>query len=76
MCVEGNIGCTGEYGGVVWTVVGVWYMDCGGCGWKDVGMVATSYAANALRCDVWVVCACIAVPIVACFICFWGKCLS
>ena len=32
-----------------------------------------SYAINALRCDVWVVCACIAVCIVACFIGFWGS---
>ncbi len=30
-----------------------------------------SYAVNALRCDVWVVCTCIAVCIVACFIGFW-----
>ena len=32
-----------------------------------------SYAANALRCDVWVVCACIAVCIVTCFIGFCGS---
>ena len=32
-----------------------------------------SYAVNALRCDVWVVCTCIAVYIVACFIGFWGS---
>ena len=30
-----------------------------------------SYAVNALRCDVWVVCTCIAVCIVACFIGFY-----
>ena len=30
-----------------------------------------SYVVNALRCDVWVVCTCIAVCIVACFIGFW-----
>ena len=32
-----------------------------------------SYVVNALRCDVWVVCTCIAVYIVACFIGFWGS---
>ena len=32
-----------------------------------------SYAINALRCDVWVVCARIAVGIVTCFIGFWGS---
>ena len=32
-----------------------------------------SYAANALCCDVWVVCACIAVCIVTCFIGFCGS---
>ena len=32
-----------------------------------------SYAVNALRCDVWVVCTCIAVCIVACFIGFRGS---
>ena len=32
MCVEGSIG--------VQLSMGV-CMDCGGCGWKDVGMVAT-----------------------------------
>ena len=32
-----------------------------------------SYVVNALRCDVWVVCTCIAVCIVACFIGFWGS---
>ena len=32
MCVEGIIGCAVEYGRG---------MDCGGCGWKDVRMVAT-----------------------------------
>ena len=34
-----------------------------------------SYAVNALRCDVWVVCTCIAerTCIVACFIGFWGS---
>ena len=31
-----------------------------------------SYAIYALRCDVWVVCARIAMCIVACFIGFWG----
>ncbi len=33
MCVEGSIGCACK----------VWGQgtDCGGCGWKDVGMVAT-----------------------------------
>ena len=31
-----------------------------------------SYAINALRCDGWVVCAHIAMCIVACFIGFWG----
>ena len=30
-------------------------------------------AVNALRCDVWVVCTCIVVCIVACFIGFWGS---
>ena len=33
------------------------------------------YAVNALRCDVWVVCACIAMCIVACFVGFWWKCI-
>ena len=32
-----------------------------------------SYAVNALHCDVWVVCACIVVCTVACFIGFWGS---
>ena len=55
-----------------------WYMDCGGCGWKDVGMVR--YGVNALRCDVWLVCACLPVGLVACFIgfggsIFWWKCI-
>ena len=31
-------------------------MICGGCGWKDVGMVRR-YTVNALHCDMWVVCA-------------------
>ena len=31
------------------------------------------YAVNASRCDVWVVCACLPVCIVACFIAFWGS---
>ena len=31
-----------------------------------------SYAINALRCDGWVVCARIAMCIVACFVGFWG----
>ena len=40
-----------------------------------------SYTINTLRCDVWVVCACIVVCIVACFIgfsgtLFWWKCIS
>ena len=43
---------------------------CDGCGWKDVGMVATWYV-NASRCDVWVVCACLPVCIVTCFVGFW-----
>ena len=33
-----------------------------------------SYVVNALHCDVWVLCACIVVCIVACFIGFLGKC--
>ncbi len=32
-----------------------------------------SYVVNALRCYVGVVCTCIAVYIVTCFICFWGS---
>ena len=32
-----------------------------------------SYVVKALHCDVWVVCACIKVCIVACFISFWGS---
>ena len=31
------------------------------------------YAVNASRCDVWVVCACLPVCIVACFVGFWGS---
>ena len=34
-----------------------------------------SYATNASCCDVWVVCACITVCIVTCFIGFWGSVL-
>ena len=30
------------------------------------------YAVNALRCDVWVVCAHLPVCLVACFVGFWG----
>ena len=30
-----------------------------------------SYAVNALRCDGWVVCACVVMCIVACFVGFW-----
>ena len=51
--------CAVEYGGVVQIVVGV----AGKCRYD-------SYAINALRCDVWVVCAHIPVCIVTCFICF------
>ncbi len=67
MCVEGSIGCAVQYGGkvrIVVDVVGKMYShltyiyirDCGGCGWKDVGMVATHCAVmcglfvHALRC--------------------------
>ena len=31
------------------------------------------YVVNASRCDVWVVCACILVCIVTCFVGFWGS---
>ena len=31
------------------------------------------YVVNASRCDVWVVCACLPVCIVACFVDFWGS---
>ena len=60
-CVLRSIGCSVEYGGVVW-MWWVWLERC-----RD-----GSYTENALRCDVWVVCACIAVCIVTCFIVFWG----
>ncbi len=44
---------------------------CGGCGWKDVGMVGTcTWYNNALCCDVWVVCACTVMCIVTCFVGF------
>ena len=62
LCVEGCIGVQlsmGAWYGLWW----VWLERC-----RD-----GSYAANALRCDVWVVCACIAVCIVTCFIGFWGS---
>ena len=35
-----------------------------------------SYAINALRCDVWVVCACLPVCIVACFVGFVQVCFG
>ena len=31
------------------------------------------FAVSALRCDVWVVCACLLMCIVACFVGFWGS---
>ena len=50
--------------------MGVWY----GLWWVWLERCRDgSYAVNALRCDVWVVCTCIAVCIVACFIGFWGS---
>ena len=45
--------------------------------WIVVGVVGRcrdgSYAANALHCDVWVVCSRSVVCIVTCFIGFWGS---
>ena len=61
VCVEGIIGCAVEYR--VW--YGLWWVWLERC--RD-----GSYAVKALCCDVWVVCTCIAICIVACFIGFWG----
>ena len=40
---------------------------------KQVTEKAYTDGSYALRCDVWVVCACIAECIAACFIGFWGR---
>ena len=58
MIVDGEGGCVGTRYGLRW----VWLERC-----RD-----GRYAVNALRCDVWVVCARLPVCTVACFFVFWG----
>ena len=63
-CVEGSI-----IEGVLLSM-GVWYR----LWWVWLERCRDgSYAVNALHCDVWVVCACIVVCTVACFIGVWGS---
>ena len=61
----GTVGGDCEWCGVRLLCMGVWLERCRN----------GSYAINALRCDVWVVCAClrILVCIVACFVGFWAR---
>ena len=58
MIVDGEGCCVGVWYGLRW----VWLERCRN----------GRYAVNALRCDVWVVCACLPVCTVACFVGFWG----
>ena len=58
-CVLKGVVYGNEWYGLQW----VWLERC-----RD-----SRYAVNASRCDVWVVCACLPVCIVACFVGFWGS---
>ena len=58
-----------------WCVLkGVVYGVCYGLWWVWLERCRDGrYAVNASCCDMWVVCACLLVCIVACFVGFWGS---
>ena len=64
MIVDGGVAVLKDVVYVVWfNLWWVWLERC-----RD-----GRYVVNALRCDVWVVWACLPVCIVACFVGFWGN---